>query len=1484
MVTLTIYEEEFYYPSILLSVWCTDNSRENLKKLETSEFSSYFRMFVGVEVSKSISTSLIIVWPNYYQQILAVAFAVKEINENLQRYPVVLTNHYQHVLAMAFAVKEINENLQILPNVTLGFHIWNSYFNARETYRAMVELISTKNTFLPNYKCDFQNNLIAVIGGLEAETSLYIASVLAIYKLPQLTYGSASVMNEKLSGLSVYQMVPNEVNQYRGILHLILHFRWTWIGLIVVDDERGERFQQALLPLFFQNGICLAFIAKFLQVTTINYYFTMMQNGLEKFDVVMESKANAVILYGDSESISYMRWSIQFSGTVFSAKKLKGKVYVTTIQMDFVSYYYQRNWDKQILHGAISFSVHTNQPPGFQQFLQSRKPHWTEGDGFIRNFWEQAFLCHFSDSLLGKEFDKNCSGEEKLESLPADIFDMSMTGPSYSIYNAVYAFAHSLHALHSSCYGHRRMVVTKKCDFFSKPSWQLHHFLKSVSFNNSTGDNISFGTHGEVVTGYDIINWLAFPNQSVFKVKIGEVHPEAPAELMLTINEDSITWNSWFNQTQPLSVCSGSCHPGYRKEMKEGEPFCCYGCIPCPEGKISNQNDLDECITCKEDEYSEMGQTRCIPKNITFLLHEEPLGIIFVTLILSFAFITLLVLGIFIKHHSTPIVKANNRNLTYSLLICLLLCFLCALLFIGQPQLMSCLLQQTIFGMVFSVAISCVLAKTVMVVLAFLSIQPGSRMRKWVGKRVGNSIVISCSIFQAVLCFAWLATYPPFPDVDMHSETEAIVLECNVGSVTMFYCVLGYMGFLAVVSFVVAFLARKLPNSFNEAKFITFSLLVFCSVWMSFVPTYLSTKGKSMVAVEIFSILASSAGLLGCIFTPKCFIIILRPELNNREQLIRRGLFVLTNHYQHVLAMAFPLKEINENFQILPNVTLGFHIWNSYFKARETYHATVELLSTKNRFVPNYKCDFQNNLIAVIGGLEAETSLYIANVLALYSIVQLTYGSASVMNEKSSGLSVYQMVPNEVKQYKGILQLILHFRWMWIGLIVVDDERGERFQQALHPLFFQNGICLAFTEKILQVTSIDYYFTMIQEELEKFDVVMESKANAVVLYGDSESVSYMRWSQKFSETEFTTATLKGKIYIMTIQMDFVSYYYQRNWDKLVLHGAISFIVHTNQPPGFQQFLKSRKPLWTEGDGFIRDFWEQAFLCHFSDSPLEKEFDKNCTGEEQLESLPADIFEMSMTGPSYSIYNAVYAVAHALHALHSSCNGHRRMMERKKCNLFSQPSWQLHHFLKRASFNNSAGDNISFDASGEIATGYDIINWLAFPNQSVFKVKIGEVHPEAPAELMLTINEDSITWNSWFNQKLHQTFEIEDTSKYPTIKYIICHRSDIFLIGNYNKIICLPLELSSPTPTETPAVWTQQETKQNWSDHTGISYPEAHILIGDNLNVRIGPLNEVLQKSKLQNIYPLNITDFMSECKACDYALIGLTKFLYEIWK
>ncbi|XP_018429576.1 PREDICTED: vomeronasal type-2 receptor 26-like [Nanorana parkeri] len=337
----------------------------------------------------------------------------------------------------------------------------------------------------------------------------------------------------------------------------------------------------------------------------------------------------------------------------------------------------------------------------------------------------------------------------------------------------------------------------------------------------------------------------------------------------------------------PVSRCSDPCLPGSRKKFGSSIHECCYDCIPCPEGEISNIPDSENCMKCSDEEWPNEKKDRCVPKLMEFLSYtDDTIVAVFSAVSILCCLLTGVILGMFIHYQDTPIVKANNRNLSYLLLVSIMLSFLCVFLFLGHPVDVTCMLRVTSFGVIFSVAVSSLLAKSIMVCIAFKATKPGSSWRKWMGIKLPNSIMSVLSMVQVIICVTWLSISPPFQDRDTHSYQGKIIIQCNEGSVIGFYSVLGYMGLLAAVSFIIAFLARTLPDSFNEAKYITFSMLVFCSVWIAMIPAYLSTRGKYMVAVEIFAIMASSTGLLGCIFFPKCYIILFRRELNTKSGLL----------------------------------------------------------------------------------------------------------------------------------------------------------------------------------------------------------------------------------------------------------------------------------------------------------------------------------------------------------------------------------------------------------------------------------------------------------------------------------------------------------------------------------------------------------------------------------------------------------------------
>uniref|UniRef100_I3JXZ6 G-protein coupled receptors family 3 profile domain-containing protein n=1 Tax=Oreochromis niloticus TaxID=8128 RepID=I3JXZ6_ORENI len=530
--------------------------------------------------------------------------------------------------------------------------------------------------------------------------------------------------------------------------------------------------------------------------------------------------------------------------------------------------------------GAIGFGIQKSEIPGLRDFLLNLSPTQVSASPVLTEFWEDAFNCSLKKTPVTEK--KVCDGNEDIQNLQSEYTDTSQLRIANMVYKAVYAIAHAIH--NAVC---QKTNAIAKCDKLIKlKSNRVLTELKKVNFSQN-GYDVSFNANGDPVAIYDLVNWQKSGSGIIEIVTVGLYDASLRVGHEFKINRN-ITWME-NSRKVPVSVCTKSCPPGTRKMLQKGKPICCYDCIACPEGEISNITDSADCLPCHKEFWPNAKRDTCIPKTVEFLSFQDILGIILATLSILGALLGIITAAVFFYHRTSPIVRANNSELSFLLLISLTLCFLCSLTFIGAPSEWSCMLRHTAFGITFVLCISCVLGKTIVVLMAFKATLPGSNVMKWFGPPQQRMTVVSFTFIQVLICSFWLVFSPPFPIKNLTTYKEKIILECDLGSAVGFWAVLGYIGLLAAFCFVLAVLARKLPDNFNEAKLITFSMLIFCAVWITFIPAYVSSPGKFTVVVEIFAILASSFGLIIFIFAPKCFIILFKPEKNTKKYLMNKN-------------------------------------------------------------------------------------------------------------------------------------------------------------------------------------------------------------------------------------------------------------------------------------------------------------------------------------------------------------------------------------------------------------------------------------------------------------------------------------------------------------------------------------------------------------------------------------------------------------------
>ncbi|XP_018107037.1 extracellular calcium-sensing receptor [Xenopus laevis] len=791
-----------------------------------------------------------------------LSFTNKPAELQCQRFSI---ERYQYMHALIFAVEEINGDPELLPNITLGFQIFDTCTTLRRAAQGTLSMLSGGAEMTPNYHCSKGTTLAGVVGDSGSTRSILMAQILGLYRYPLVSYlSSNAVLSNRDLFPSFFRTIPSDDFQMRGLAHLVLHYGWTWIGLLISDNDYGQFGLQIVKQEIINGGACVAF-AENIMTGQPN------RNAPHLVQVIRDSTAKVVVVIASDSDFVVVVEELQkqnVTGNIWIASE----AWATSISLRDKRF-------QMILVGTIGFAIHGGKMSEFTKYFSSLKisKHF---DMLIKEFWEEAFSCKWPNTKLADNATTNgCTGNEKLENL----YSEETYRIPLNVYTAIYAVAWALHGF--LCTPRIGPLKYANCPNVSSfQPWHIFHYIKYVNFMTKDGIQVSFDANGNPPAVYDIVNWHVSGKGTLEQVTVGSYDLNAPDRKTLTVDEDRHVWAN--NSTEvPFSKCSPSCSSGFRKVMVPGKPSCCYECAPCPQGQISNQTDAVECHPCSWDTWPNLQQDRCLPRNTEFLSYEESLGYSLAAISIFSSLIPLIILGVFIHHKKTPIVRANNYSLSCLLLLSLFFCFLCSLAFIGYPQPEKCHLRQVAFGMVFALCISCVLAKTITVVIAFNATKPGSRLRKWTGVRVAYCIIGICSLIQLCVSITRLIFFPPFPNVDTHTKPGIIIVYCTEGSPTAFWCMLGYLGLLATISFIVAFMARRLPDRFNEAKFITFSMLAFLSVWVSFIPAYLSARGMYTVAMEVFAILSSSWAVVGCIFVPKCFIMLLRPNLNTREPL-----------------------------------------------------------------------------------------------------------------------------------------------------------------------------------------------------------------------------------------------------------------------------------------------------------------------------------------------------------------------------------------------------------------------------------------------------------------------------------------------------------------------------------------------------------------------------------------------------------------------
>ncbi|KAK6049251.1 7 transmembrane receptor [Cooperia oncophora] len=307
---------------------------------------------------------------------------------------------------------------------------------------------------------------------------------------------------------------------------------------------------------------------------------------------------------------------------------------------------------------------------------------------------------------------------------------------------------------------------------------------------------------------------------------------------------------------------------------------CCWICENCMDHQIVNYT-TNQCQNCSIGYWPDATRSSChaLPhETISWSSFGSILALILATVGMITTTLTTI---IFLRHNSTPVVKSTTRELSYIILSGIMTCYAVTFSILATPSSVTCFLTRIVPPIAFSIVYSALLTKTNRIA----RILAGSKKRILTKKprflSTFSQVVITWILvgIQCVIVAVGVLQEWPSAGFSPHYLPSRLVLVCTTSSGSF---LTPFMWNLLLISLctLYAVKTRNLPENFNEAKFIGFTMYCTLVVWIAFVVLHMGTVNKALTMSFSFSLSASIPLLL--LFFPKLYIIILHPEKNVR--------------------------------------------------------------------------------------------------------------------------------------------------------------------------------------------------------------------------------------------------------------------------------------------------------------------------------------------------------------------------------------------------------------------------------------------------------------------------------------------------------------------------------------------------------------------------------------------------------------------------